>query len=190
MNNRMILLIGLLVLTLLVPTRAQDAAAGDNSPLVKSSSSHHVKVTILYIGPLKETYLGYNYAIIYMAEDTGSDEQYQRNSAADPAQAGRVSNYDLFPAGMEVKDGSRKVVGPFGGNWMKFEEAQRPDFKARYPDVTLPNVEHPARARVFQNFYKTALTGPFEITLHTYIPAYGQNTFTFRSLDEVSFSPQ
>jgi hypothetical protein len=182
-----------LLLLFLAPIRAEDflkEALEENSPLVKTSSDHRVKVTLLYIGPMKEKLLDYTFVITYLVEDCTSDAEFQRNQQGTTTTEGHgpVSPYALFPAAAEVKDGSHQVVGHPGGNYLQYKNALLPDFKANYPKVTLPAVEHPDRARIYQCFYKSVLTGPFDITLHDYIPAYGQNSFHFRDVNVSSFT--
>ena len=190
MNTKMIIAVGLLIL-ILSPIRAEDylkAAQEENSPFVKTSSDHRVKVTIIYVGPLKEKFLDYVFAVIYLAEDCSSDEQYKRNTSENPAPAGRVSMYDLFPSCPVVKDGSHHDVGHPGGNCYQYKNALvAQELKERYPTLKIPTADHPDRARVYQCFYKSILTGPFDITLDDHIPAYGQNSFHFRDIDVGSF---
>jgi len=191
MNIKVSLAIGLITPLLLAPLRAEDylkEAQNENSPLVKTSSDQRVKVTLLYVGPMKWKLLDYVFVITYLVEDLGPDDEYERHVASEHAPPGRVSKYDLFPAGIEVKDGSHQLVEHPGGNYYEYKEALRSDFKTDYPGLTLPDVAHPTRARVYQNFYKRILTGPFDITLHDWIQAYGPNNFRFQDIDVASFS--
>jgi hypothetical protein len=192
MNIKTILGVCLVLPLVLAPLRAEDylkEAQNENSPLIQTSSDQRIKVTLLYVGPMKRKLLDYVYVITYLVEDLGPEDEYERHVAAEHAPPNRVSRYDLFGAGMEVKDGSHQLVEHPGGNTYTYKEAlASADFKADYPGLTLPDVAHPARARVSQCFYKRILTGPLDITLHDWIQAYGPNSFRFHDIDVASFS--
>jgi hypothetical protein len=84
-------------------------AQNENSPLIQTSSDQRIKVTLLYVGPMKRKLLDYVYVITYLVEDLGPEDEYERHVAAEHAPPNRVSRYDLFGAGMEVKDGSHQT---------------------------------------------------------------------------------
>ena len=171
------------------PVRSDDfikQALGENSPLVKVSSDHRIKVTLLYLGPVHDAQIQSAFVLVYLQEDCRSDEEYERHHitfSKDGYETGG-GEYYLQVSTPEIKDHSHRLLTDSAQERARgYDGAPADDFKALYPTVKVPAVDHPKRAGIYEFFFKSVATGPFDVTLHDHFEAYGENSFHFRDVD-------
>lgn len=194
MNPRLILLLAALLLVFM-PIRAEDylkeaqQANSPDSPFVKISSDRRVKVTLLYIGPVHDKQIHSPFVVVYLREDCRSDEDYERHHitfSKDGYETGG-GEYYLPPSVPEVKDHSRRLLTDGAEERARgYDGASQADFTSLYPNIKIPTVEHPKRVGIFEYFFKSVATGPFDITMHDHFAAYGENNIRFRDIDAES----
>ena len=170
--------------------RADDLGDDSDSSLAKSSSDHRIKVTLLYVGPIKDPQIHQPFVVTYLVEDCRSDEELQRHPWKLPGGA-IDSNYYLAPSIPELKDGTHHLVDisvNADERSRQYVGASEPIFKKIYPGVVVPVPAQPDRAGIYEYFYKMVPPGPYQIVLHDSIPAYGRNNFHFHDIDTSAFT--
>jgi hypothetical protein len=172
----------------LAPARADDEELGTDSPWSKTSSDGRIKVTLLYVGPIKDSQTTQPFVITYMVEDCRSDEELLRHPWK--LAGGAIdSQYYMAPAAPELKDGTHHLVDDRGEERSRgYAGAVQPNFKEIYPNVILPIPARPERVGIYEWFYKVLPSGPYDVVLHDSIPAYRQNNFYFRDIETSAFS--
>jgi len=187
---RLIVALGLLAV-FLGPVRSEDLikeAQEANSPVIKSSSDHRIKVTLLYVGPVNDPQIHQPFVIVYMVEDRRSEADLREHPWQIQPGNQIDSKYYLAPASPELKDSTGHLVIEKGPERARtYDVALMPMFKKVYPQLTLPAPDRPEKTGVYEYFYKIVPPGPFEITLHDSIEGYGKNNFHFRDIDTKSF---
>ncbi len=189
-------LLGLLLV--LIPLRAEDYlkeaqeenAPQDTSPLVKLSPDHRIKVTLLYIGPVSDKQIPLPFVVVYMVEDCRTAEDLAHHHAT-PTPDGHFidGGYLLTTYPPDIKDGTGKTLARGGQERCReYKGGLEEDFKALYPQINLPAPDHPDKSGILEYFYKDAARGPFDITLHDRIVAYGESSFHFRDINSNSFA--
>lgn len=188
--------VSLLALLLgLVPLRAEDylhEAQDENSPLVQTTSDHRIKFTLLYVGPVTDKQIHDPFVVVYMREDCRSDEDLAQHHAVRTADNAAIdTEFALLTKLPEVR-GSAGRLKDYGSERARgYDGVETPAFKETYPQLKLPAPDHPGhleRVSILEYFFKSVPTGPFDITLHDNIGAYGESGVHFHDIDTSSFS--
>jgi hypothetical protein len=170
----------------------EENAPADTSPVVKMSPDHRIKVTLLYIGPVTDKQIPLPFVLVYMVEDCRTPEDLARHHAT-PTPDGHFidGGFLLTTYPPDIRDGNGKTLDKHGQERAReYKGALLQDFKNVYPQVKVPVPDHPDKCGILEYFYKDVAQGPFDITLHDSIVAFGESSFHFRDIDANSFSDQ
>jgi len=164
-----------------------DGGADNNSsPLTQTSHDHRLRITLLYVGPVKDKQFASQSVVVYLLEDLRTDEEYERHHITFSKEGYETGGgeYSLSLGNIEIKDGTHRLLTD-----NKEERCRQAvdecisEILQLYPNARIPKVENPKRSGIYEWFYVKPATGPFDVTVHDSFPAYGENNFRFNHVD-------